>query len=84
AQIGSRLVEGTARKLADDFFGRFAQAVAAVAPPTGVEAEVAAPPATLVAAPLARGLAPRGLAPWLWVAGVVVLVAVLLLILARF
>jgi uncharacterized protein len=29
AQIGSRLVDGAAQKLADDFFGRFADAVAA-------------------------------------------------------
>jgi len=27
AQIGSRLIDGTARKMADDFFGRFAAAV---------------------------------------------------------
>lgn len=34
AQIGSRLVDGAAQKLADDFFGRFSDAVAAKA---GVE-----------------------------------------------
>ena len=37
AQIGSRLIDGTARKMADDFFNRFAAAVhpdAASAPPT--------------------------------------------------
>ena len=32
AQIGSRLIDGTARKMADDFFNRFA---AAVSPQTG-------------------------------------------------
>ena len=31
AQIGSRLVDGAAQKLADDFFERFSQAVAAEA-----------------------------------------------------
>jgi uncharacterized protein len=31
AQIGSRLVDGAAQKLADDFFGRFSDAVAAKA-----------------------------------------------------
>jgi carbon monoxide dehydrogenase subunit G len=31
AQIGSRLVDGAAQKLADDFFGRFCEAVAAKA-----------------------------------------------------
>ncbi len=38
AQIGSRLVDGAAQKLADDFFGRFSNAVAAKvgAAPTAV------------------------------------------------
>ncbi|MEX2649458.1 MAG: carbon monoxide dehydrogenase subunit G [Alphaproteobacteria bacterium] len=69
AQIGSRLVEGTARKLADDFFGRFAEAVVAAAP------EVAAEP---VAVPLPVAEERRALPPWLWVALVVVLVALVL------
>jgi carbon monoxide dehydrogenase subunit G len=40
AQIGSRLIDGTARKMADDFFGRFAALVGA--------AEVSAAPAEIV------------------------------------
>jgi uncharacterized protein len=40
AQIGSRLVDGAAQKLADDFFGRFSDAVAAKA---GVEPVPTAP-----------------------------------------
>ncbi len=40
AQIGSRLVDGAAQKLADDFFGRFSDAVAAAA---GVAPVVPAP-----------------------------------------
>src|SRR5581483_1640240 len=32
AQIGSRLIDATARKMAEDFFSRFAAAVAAMAP----------------------------------------------------
>jgi uncharacterized protein len=42
AQIGSRLIDGVARKMADDFFGRFSAAVAA--------APAAAPAATTPAA----------------------------------
>jgi uncharacterized protein len=50
AQIGSRLIQGTARKMADDFFGRFSAIVgdrfaaehAAAAPP--LAPEVATPP----------------------------------------
>jgi len=33
AQIGSRLIDGTARKMADDFFTRFVTAVSPVPPP---------------------------------------------------
>ncbi|MFO1067109.1 MAG: carbon monoxide dehydrogenase subunit G [Geminicoccaceae bacterium] len=45
AQIGSRLIQGTARKMADEFFGRFSEIVAAQA---AAAAAVAAPqpPAT--------------------------------------
>ena len=39
AQIGSRLIDGTARKMADDFFGTFANLVtAAAAPPAAAPA----------------------------------------------
>jgi carbon monoxide dehydrogenase subunit G len=49
AQLGSRLVDGVAAKLADDFFARFAERMAAQAPGA---AEIAAPaPATPVAPP---------------------------------
>jgi carbon monoxide dehydrogenase subunit G len=47
AQIGSRLVDGAAMKLADDFFARFAERVA----PSAVEIAVAAPAATSTVAP---------------------------------
>jgi hypothetical protein len=43
AQIGSRLVDGAAQKLADDFFARFAEAVAAKAGAVAA-APLAAPP----------------------------------------
>jgi carbon monoxide dehydrogenase subunit G len=45
AQIGSRLVDGAAAKIADDFFARFSErlAPAAVEPPAAVEATAAAP-----------------------------------------
>src|SRR5437016_9246838 len=47
AQIGSRLIDGAAAKMADDFFARFAQRVA---PPE----EVTAAPAPVPAAPMPR------------------------------
>ena len=43
AQIGSRLVDGAAQKLADDFFGRFSDAVAAKAGIVPVPAAVNPP-----------------------------------------
>jgi carbon monoxide dehydrogenase subunit G len=43
AQIGSRLVDGAAQKLADDFFGRFSDAVAARVGVSPVPAAASAP-----------------------------------------
>lgn len=66
AQLGSRLIDGTARKMADDFFTRFSQIVverhnaslAAGATPTAEAApEAAAPPAPEAAAAAAPAAA---------------------------
>ena len=46
AQLGARLISGTAKKMADDFFGRFAATIAgaeAVAAPAAAPAEAIAP-----------------------------------------
>jgi carbon monoxide dehydrogenase subunit G len=89
AQIGSRLVEGSARKLADEFFTAFATqatrgaaaeiaAVTAIETPEAVAApEVPVPPAEQ-AAPEAGG----GLSPWIWIIGLVVVVAAILALVA--
>jgi carbon monoxide dehydrogenase subunit G len=76
AQIGSRLIAGTARKLADEFFTSFAETVA---PGAAVAAEEAAPAAT--PAPAAAPAA-GGMSPMVWVGGVVVVIVVLLLVFA--
>ncbi|MFQ5984253.1 MAG: carbon monoxide dehydrogenase subunit G [Alphaproteobacteria bacterium] len=70
AQLGSRLIDSTARKLADDFFRAFGELVAA---------EVGAPAAEVVGAPAARPAA-RGVGTAVWVIGVLVIVALLLLL----
>jgi len=75
AQIGSRLIEGTSKQMADQFFGKFAEIVAASAAPAGAVAE-AAPAPVPVAAPPAK----RGLSPVVWVAGLIAIVVILLLI----
>ncbi len=54
AQIGSRLVDSTARKMADDFFANFAKVVESDTPIAGEKAE---------AAPVAKKAAPKTAAP---------------------
>jgi carbon monoxide dehydrogenase subunit G len=58
AQIGSRLVQGTAKKMADDFFGRFSRLVA-----ERHGAEGAAAPAAAVGPAAALGTPPPVVAP---------------------
>ena len=69
AQLGARLIDGTARKMADDFFGRFSELVAA-APEAAPEAAepAAAPVATAEPSEPERR---AGLLPVLVVAGIV-------------
>jgi hypothetical protein len=83
AQIGSRLIEGAARKLSDEFFSKFceeaakAAGAAAAAPPA---AEAAPPPSPAPAeAPAAPQAAPepapaQGLPTWAWAGGLIVIV----------
>jgi uncharacterized protein len=75
AQIGSRLIDATARKMAEDFFARFSALVAApaAAPAAAAEAVPAPPPAA----------ARKGLPPIVWVSGLIVLIAVLLYFFTR-
>ena len=92
AQIGSRLIDGVARKMANDFFGSFATEVAAgqpapaaadtaqieAAPPPGATPERAPVPIEpLPAVPPSRPES-RRLPPAVWVGGLAVIVGVLL------
>ena len=72
AQLGARLIDATARKLADEFFGRFANTVAPAAP----EAALAAPPA---AAPSAASRLPQ----YVWIPILIALVALILWLFTR-
>ena len=71
AQVGQRMLGGASRKLTGEFFERFSNAVAGVpeAPPAAVE---------VPAAETARAADGGGLSPWIWVCGVLVVVAALL------
>ena len=79
AQIGSRLIDATARKMAEDFFGKFSELVGG-APPAAEPAEPAAPaepPAEPATTPESTERA-GGLSPLIWVGGLVVIVGLLL------
>jgi len=81
AQIGQRLIDGAAKQIADDFFGRFTKALTDAAP-------VALEPDPLVdAAPApvpgtsSNIEAPRtGMAPEIWIVGLVGVVVILLIV----
>ena len=87
AQIGQRLIDGAAKQIADDFFGRFAAVLSAAAaetaalesaPNTALEEEV-------VGAPSAHAhseAVPRreGVSPEIWVVGLIGVVVILLLL----
>jgi hypothetical protein len=75
AQIGSRLVDGAAAKMADDFFARF---VTRAAPPAAAEATGAA-----VAADDATLIAPAGGTPWVRYAAIIAIVIVLIVLYTR-
>jgi carbon monoxide dehydrogenase subunit G len=81
AQIGSRLVEGSAKKLADEFFAAFAAQAAAAAPAAPQAAPTTAEPApqpVAQPAPVIATASSSGLSPVLWIIGLVVIVAVIL------
>ncbi|MEO3429545.1 carbon monoxide dehydrogenase subunit G [Pelagibius sp. CAU 1746] len=76
AQLGSRLVDGTAKKLSGEFFSRFAGIVAA--PAAAPAAEPAAAEAALAAAREFPGAAARGAGgSRLWIWGLAALVLLL-------
>jgi hypothetical protein len=94
AQVGARLIDGTAKKLADEFFGKFAGMVGAPAPAVGDAAALDAtgaasivPPSSTPpsSSPVGAATAPpsasaaKGYRHWLIIgAGIVVLVVVFL------
>ncbi|UYN93073.1 MAG: carbon monoxide dehydrogenase subunit G [Enhydrobacter sp.] len=81
AQVGARLIDGTARKLADEFFGKFAAMVGgapAQPTPAGNGAGTASGTAGAAAAP-APAAAQRGYTHWLVIgAGAVILILIFL------
>jgi uncharacterized protein len=80
AQIGQRLIDGAAKQIADDFFARFAARV--TTPASIPEPEAAAPaPEPSSTAEAAEAAARReGLAPEIWIIGLIAVIVVLLLL----
>jgi carbon monoxide dehydrogenase subunit G len=82
AQIGARLIDGAARKMADDFFASFAANVAnppAAAAPAAAEAPAAASPRPAEAPAAEVPAASEGIRPWIWVGGLIIIAIILLL-----
>ena len=76
AQIGSRLVDGAAAKMADDFFARF---VTRAAGPAASAAAADVVPADDTATPIA----PAGGSPWIRYVAIVAIVVVLIVLYVR-
>ncbi|HZT19841.1 MAG TPA: carbon monoxide dehydrogenase subunit G [Dongiaceae bacterium] len=90
AQIGARLIDGAAHKMAEDFFRSFAGQLAAAAPaeapgpaaaPAPAEPPAAAPspsaPEPQPASP--PPTRPQGIRPWIWVAALIIIAIILLI-----
>jgi uncharacterized protein len=86
AQLGARLIDATAKQMADAFFDRFSAQVAAPPPITVATAGVAYPAAPLPNPPSAIGISalvprePFGLPMAFWVGGLVYLFMLILII----
>jgi carbon monoxide dehydrogenase subunit G len=79
AQIGQRLIDGAAKQIADDFFIRFREAVGAMPEGAVAEASPDAPAPSLPDASPRVSAEPRtGLAPEVWVVGLIAAIAILL------
>ena len=75
AQIGSRLIDSTAKKMANDFFGKFAELVATSAeesPATEAVPETTVPTEETAAQATDFDEEKKGLSPMVWIASVIV------------
>ena len=79
AQIGSRLIDSTAKKMANEFFGKFAEVVGGPAEPEA-ETPSETPPAesapTAAAPTVDAAEEKKGLSPMVWVGAVIVVLLI--------
>jgi uncharacterized protein len=76
AQVGQRLIDGAAKSLADEFFAKFA----ALMQPPPPESETPAQAEAGDTEDAANAPREEGLAPQIWVAGLIVIVIILLIV----
>jgi hypothetical protein len=82
AQVGQRLLDGAARQIADDFFARFSARVTTqqtIATPSDPDMALATPPQVLQE-PTAGAPVREGLAPEIWVVGLIAIIVILLIL----
>jgi carbon monoxide dehydrogenase subunit G len=82
AQIGQRLIDGAAKQIADDFFKRFSATVAPVLTPDPMVPEAPASTGMVAPPPLVEGETREGLAPQVWVIGLIAVIVILLVVFA--
>ena len=85
AQIGARLIDGAAHKMAEEFFASFAANVAGPAPVAAAAAAgpMEEPPAPPSAATVKAAKPSEGIRPWIWVGGLIIIAIILLLYFGR-
>lgn len=84
AQIGSRLVDGAAKKMADDFFNRFAAGLAEQkdinsVPDSGVHQTTLAPAASILPSTADDDKKSGSLPPKIWIPGLIVISLIILI-----
>jgi uncharacterized protein len=81
AQVGQRLIDGAARQIADEFFTRFASRLTTMETSETIGGETAlAPPPQVLQEPSAAPPVREGLAPEIWVVGLVAIIVILLVL----
>jgi len=80
AQIGSRLIDSTAKKMANEFFGKFVEQIGSGETADTAEAPAEAPAETAAAAPAPASESTGGISPMVWIAGLIVIVVIGLVI----
>jgi carbon monoxide dehydrogenase subunit G len=80
AQIGQRLIDGAAKQIADDFFTRFSAAVASAPPASEELAVLPESSANTSLEPEAEEKSRAGLAPEVWVVGLIGVIVILLVL----